>query len=372
MIPDGVSRNPVDRDLLILARIGEWAQHRSNIRGIASGLESGEYDDEDPPIYSKEALAKELAAVQKREKETPTPDREVGKGGHRTGWGEPLKLPDKPWSSKKPKPRPHKPPKDPLKESPGEVTADEAVKTAVEETKVRFHDKKRAGASPIPPPPDVVCRDYQVRTFRTTLRRGPRWDKVLARSTVDLNTGEVLEDAIPIATLADKWYGVIQGERERNLETTFHLSLPEKVGGKLKSIMKPAPDIPDAKDVERCELCDKAPTTRKGSRSTVLSSMGTCRRCGINLCAACLGLGILCCCARLTMSMRMDPVYPAVAKAGKPYGPDCEAGAISCFAASLGTVEESTLSRGHDQISRTITLPQQTSTILFLGPFAIS
>ena len=31
MIPDGVSRNPVDRDLLILARIGEWAQHRSNI-----------------------------------------------------------------------------------------------------------------------------------------------------------------------------------------------------------------------------------------------------------------------------------------------------------------------------------------------------
>ena len=111
MIPDGVSRSPVDRDLLILARIGEWAQHRSNIRGIAPGLESGKYDDEDPPIYSKESLAKELAAVQKREKETPTPDREVGKGGHRIGWGEPLMLPDKPWGSKKPKPRPQKPPK---------------------------------------------------------------------------------------------------------------------------------------------------------------------------------------------------------------------------------------------------------------------
>ena len=68
MIPDGVSRNPVDRDLLILARIGEWAQHRSNIRGIASSLASGEYDDEDPPVYSKELLEQELAAVQKREK----------------------------------------------------------------------------------------------------------------------------------------------------------------------------------------------------------------------------------------------------------------------------------------------------------------
>ena len=50
-LPDALSRNPPDRDDLILARIGEWTQHRAIIRGVQSDIQQGRFDDDEPEVY---------------------------------------------------------------------------------------------------------------------------------------------------------------------------------------------------------------------------------------------------------------------------------------------------------------------------------
>ena len=49
------------RDQLILARTGDWAQHRALIRGVEAAHEAGEFDDEEPELYvlSKAATEKQ-------------------------------------------------------------------------------------------------------------------------------------------------------------------------------------------------------------------------------------------------------------------------------------------------------------------------
>ena len=78
-MPDGISRNPVHWDELILARTGEWTQLRINIRGVTAGLEAGGYDDEEPELYSQESLRTEIGAVKKFQAE------DENKGEHDSG-----------------------------------------------------------------------------------------------------------------------------------------------------------------------------------------------------------------------------------------------------------------------------------------------
>ena len=47
-LPDALGRHPPERDRLILARIGEWTQLRSSIRGIERAIMEGEFDDDEP------------------------------------------------------------------------------------------------------------------------------------------------------------------------------------------------------------------------------------------------------------------------------------------------------------------------------------
>ena len=58
-MPDALSRNPPVRDELILARTGEWEQHRGVIRGIEKEFREGAFDEDDPkpPLTWDEALA---------------------------------------------------------------------------------------------------------------------------------------------------------------------------------------------------------------------------------------------------------------------------------------------------------------------------
>ena len=49
--PDGLSRNPEERDFLNLARTSEWNQYKKAIRGVADTIDKGEFDAEDPPDY---------------------------------------------------------------------------------------------------------------------------------------------------------------------------------------------------------------------------------------------------------------------------------------------------------------------------------
>ena len=46
-LPDALSRHPPTRDDLILARIGEWTQLRSVIKGVGEQIEAGALDCED-------------------------------------------------------------------------------------------------------------------------------------------------------------------------------------------------------------------------------------------------------------------------------------------------------------------------------------
>ena len=48
---DALSRNPAERDLLLLARQSDWNQYRAVIRGIQQSIEDGEYASENPPLY---------------------------------------------------------------------------------------------------------------------------------------------------------------------------------------------------------------------------------------------------------------------------------------------------------------------------------
>ena len=53
---DGLSRETELRDDLNLARIGEWTQVREQIRGVQAGIDSGEYDAEEPAAFDKKTL----------------------------------------------------------------------------------------------------------------------------------------------------------------------------------------------------------------------------------------------------------------------------------------------------------------------------
>ena len=48
-VPDALSRNPECRDVLHLARIGDWTKRRNVIRGIQETIKEGTDGDEDPP-----------------------------------------------------------------------------------------------------------------------------------------------------------------------------------------------------------------------------------------------------------------------------------------------------------------------------------
>ena len=50
-LPDALSRHPPDRNKLILARIGDWTQLRSSIRGNRESILEGELDDDEPEPY---------------------------------------------------------------------------------------------------------------------------------------------------------------------------------------------------------------------------------------------------------------------------------------------------------------------------------
>ena len=45
--PDGISRNPANRDSLVLARAREWELHRANIKGVMTAVDE---EDEELPL----------------------------------------------------------------------------------------------------------------------------------------------------------------------------------------------------------------------------------------------------------------------------------------------------------------------------------
>ena len=57
--PDGIRRNPVNRDMLVLARQSDWDQQRSVIRGVQQEIDEGDPDDDDPPLYQFEGSKEE-------------------------------------------------------------------------------------------------------------------------------------------------------------------------------------------------------------------------------------------------------------------------------------------------------------------------
>ena len=61
-LPDGLSRNPYQRDMLILCRADDWSAWRAVIRGIEQENASGRYDGDDPEMYTKDDVDKELEA----------------------------------------------------------------------------------------------------------------------------------------------------------------------------------------------------------------------------------------------------------------------------------------------------------------------
>ena len=70
MGPDALSRNNEYRDVLNLARISDWTQLKQTIRGVASLVAEGEFDDENPPLYTedptKELPKKHIEVLGKR------------------------------------------------------------------------------------------------------------------------------------------------------------------------------------------------------------------------------------------------------------------------------------------------------------------
>ena len=83
-VPDALSRHPPLRDQLNLARIGDWAQHRENIRGTVMEIESGFIDDEDPTPYTGEDLPPADVAAAAAELAATQPEVDHSKGHGRT------------------------------------------------------------------------------------------------------------------------------------------------------------------------------------------------------------------------------------------------------------------------------------------------
>lgn len=50
-LPDALSRNPESREVLNLARIGDWTQQKEVIRGVQASVTSGEFADDEPEPF---------------------------------------------------------------------------------------------------------------------------------------------------------------------------------------------------------------------------------------------------------------------------------------------------------------------------------
>ena len=58
-LPDALSRNPPERDFLVIARTSEWTQLRMNIRGVEDEVRAGILEDFDPPRHTVD-VSKEI------------------------------------------------------------------------------------------------------------------------------------------------------------------------------------------------------------------------------------------------------------------------------------------------------------------------
>ena len=61
-LPDALSRNPEVRDILNLARIGDWTKQRNVIKGVQDTIAAGNFDEDPPPhVFDISELGKPIS-----------------------------------------------------------------------------------------------------------------------------------------------------------------------------------------------------------------------------------------------------------------------------------------------------------------------